>query len=71
MAKVKKIKAKTHKSTAKRFKLTATGKLKHRSQGDNGHAKGFQARREKRNARKSHVLASSKEARKLSRLLGQ
>lgn len=71
MAKVKKIKAKTHKSTAKRFKITASGKVKHRAQGDNGHAKGFQSRREKRNARQAHVLASGTESRKISRLLGQ
>ncbi len=69
--KIKKVKAKTHKSSAKRFKISATGKLKHRAQGDNGHAKGFQSRKEKSGARKDHYLASAKETRKIKRLLGQ
>lgn len=67
---MKKIKAKTHKATKKRFKVTGTGKVIHRAQGDNGHSKNYESRRQKRNPRRPRALGSGKESRKIKRLLG-
>lgn len=71
MAKVKKIKAKTHKATVKRFKVTRTGKVLHRTQGDNGHGKNYENRRQKKAHKAEGQLSSGKESRKVKRLLGQ
>lgn len=63
-------KIKTHKATAKRFTSTASGKMRHSSQGyGNGHSKAYQNRRQKKSKRQQLILDSSKEARKISRLL--
>lgn len=67
---MKKIKAKTHKATKKRFKVTGSGKVLHRGQGDNGHSKNYESRRQKRNPRRIRALTSGKEANKIKRLLG-
>ncbi len=70
--KVKKVKAKTHKATAKRFKVSAGGMLRHIGQGGgNGHSNNYKNRRQKRSPRSMRALSSGKETRKLLRLLGQ
>jgi ribosomal protein L35 len=69
-SKVKKVKLKTHKSSKKRFSLTAGGKLMHRGQGDNGHSKNYESRRQKRNPRKERSLTASGEIKKIKKLIG-
>jgi large subunit ribosomal protein L35 len=64
-----KVKNKTHKATAKRFKETATGKLKHKKQGDNAHLKINKNNREKRRKRKKSTLSNSTEVKKLKQLM--
>jgi ribosomal protein L35 len=71
-AKVKKVKAKTHKATVKRFKLTANGQLRHIGQGGgNGHSNSYKSRRQKRNPKRVSALVSAKETRKMMRLVGK
>jgi len=54
----KKIKHKTKKAIAKRFKRTATGKIK-RSHTSRGHLLGGKSRKRKRHLRKSVVISSA------------
>lgn len=71
-SKLKKTKQKTHKATAKRFKLTASGKLRHIGQGGgNGHSNSYKNRRQKRNPKRVNALASKKEAAKVMRLISK
>ncbi len=69
-SKVKKVKQKTHKASSKRFKITAGGKVTHRGQGDNGHSKNYEGRREKRNPRQTKTLSAKGEIRKIKQLIG-
>ncbi|HPF99397.1 MAG TPA: 50S ribosomal protein L35 [Kiritimatiellia bacterium] len=54
----KKIKHKTKQAVAKRFKRTATGKIK-RSHTSRGHLLGGKSRKRKRHLRKSVMLSSA------------
>jgi large subunit ribosomal protein L35 len=60
-------KQKTHKGTKKRFRLTATGKVKHRSAGTS-HLAARMSQKRKRNLRRTDVV-SSVETRRISDLL--
>lgn len=72
MSKVKKVKAKTHKASAKRFKVTASGKVRHLGQGaGNGHSNNYKNARQKRSPKGPRALASIKESAKILRLLGK
>lgn len=51
-------KQKTHKGTKKRFRLTATGKAKHRQSGTSHLATGMSAKR-KRNLRGTKVVSAA------------
>ena len=62
-------KMKTHKGTKKRFRLTATGKVKHRSAGTSHLASSMSAKR-KRNLRGTTVL-NKVEAQKIRDALGR
>ncbi|MDR1150559.1 MAG: 50S ribosomal protein L35 [Clostridiales bacterium] len=53
-----KIKLKTKKAVAKRFKITGTGKIK-RFKSNKSHLLGFKTRKRKRNLRKSTLVSSS------------
>jgi len=61
---------KTHKATAKRFKKTATGKLRHNRQRDNAHLKTNKDRGQKARQNKQPALASRKESKKINVLMG-
>jgi large subunit ribosomal protein L35 len=61
-------KQKTHKATKKRFRLTATGKAKHRQAGTS-HLAGRMSQKRKRNLRGTTTLADSG-ARAIRRALG-
>ena len=60
-------KQKTHKGTKKRFRLTATGKVKHRAAGTS-HLAARMSQKRKRRLRRTDVV-SSVETRKISNLL--
>ncbi|MCC6123467.1 MAG: 50S ribosomal protein L35 [Pirellulales bacterium] len=60
-------KQKTHKGTKKRFRLTATGKVKHRAAGTS-HLASRMSQKRKRNLRRTDVV-SGVETRKISDLL--
>jgi large subunit ribosomal protein L35 len=60
-------KQKTHKGTKKRFRLTATGKVKHRAAGTS-HLAARMSQKRKRNLRRTDVV-SSVETRRISDLL--
>ena len=60
-------KQKTHKGTKKRFRLTATGKVKHRAAGTS-HLAARMSQKRKRKLRRTDVV-SGVEARKISDLL--
>jgi large subunit ribosomal protein L35 len=62
-------KMKTHKGTKKRFRLTATGKVKHRSAGTSHLAASMSAKR-KRNLRGTTVV-NKVEAQKIRDALGR
>lgn len=71
-SKIKKVKAKTHKATAKRYKVTAGGKLMHIGQGGgNGHSNSYKNRRQRVSARVSRALSGNAETNKLLRLMGK
>ena len=55
-------KRKTNKSAAKRFKKTATGKLKYHKSGS-GHLLSSKSRKRKRNLRSAAVLSATEEKR--------
>lgn len=61
-------KMKTNKTAAKRFKVTARGKVKYHKAGA-GHLLGGKTRKRKRNLRKAAVL-SKPEARRVKSMLG-
>lgn len=65
----KKNKIKTHKATKKRFKVSATGKLRHNKQGDNDHFKIKKSRNRKARLSGKTELGSKKQAKKLKSLL--
>ncbi|MBW7953965.1 MAG: bL35 family ribosomal protein [Candidatus Dojkabacteria bacterium] len=61
-------KIKTHKASAKRFKLTATGKVKHNRQGNN-HLKANKNRAQKKRSSGSKMLNSKTQAKKIISLI--
>jgi large subunit ribosomal protein L35 len=61
---------KTHKASAKRFKVTASGKVRHNRQKDNAHLKVNKTRAQKERLNKQPALSSSKEAQKIKSLIG-
>lgn len=63
----KKYKLKTHKSTAKRFKITGTGKVM-RTKGGKSHLRRNRSKRAKRQFSRMQELSNSKEARRVRRL---
>jgi large subunit ribosomal protein L35 len=66
-AKAKKYKLKTHKATAKRFRVTGTGKVVHTQVGKS-HFRRRKSSRVKRRFNKLLVLGNSKEAKRVKRL---
>jgi large subunit ribosomal protein L35 len=62
-------KMKTHKGTKKRFRLTATGKVKHRAAGTS-HLAARMSQKRKRNLRGAHIV-DSVEAAKIRIVLGK
>ena len=62
-------KQKTHKATKKRFRLTATGKAKHRGTGTS-HLMGRMSKKRKRNLRGTRVV-DSLETSKIQAALGK
>ncbi len=62
-------KMKTHKGTKKRFRLTATGKVKHRSAGTS-HLAARMSKKRRRNLRRTDVL-SERESAKIRLVLGK
>lgn len=61
-------KMKTHKGSAKRFKVTKKGKIKHYNSG-RSHLMSAKSAKRRRNKRKSHVLSPT-HARNVAKLLG-
>lgn len=66
-AKVKKYKLKTHKATAKRFRVTGTGKLV-RTKGGKSHLRRRSSKRTKRQFDKTIEVTASGDARRVRRL---
>jgi len=64
-------KGKTHKATVKRFKITATGKLLHKRQGDNHHLKAQKSNRTKNRQTKRGIIGSKNQAKKLIKLMSK
>lgn len=62
-------KMKTHKGTKKRFRLTATGKVKHRSAGTS-HLAACMSHKRKRNLRGTTILSKTESA-KIRTVLGK
>ena len=62
-------KGKTHKATAKRFKLTSKGKLLHKKQMDNQHLKAHKSNRTKNRQKKEGMLSSKKQIKKVKFLM--
>lgn len=60
---------KTHKATAKRFKVTAKGKLVHKKQMDNAHYKAGKSNRTKNRQTKRGELGSKTQVKKLKQLM--
>lgn len=65
--KKKKFKLKTHKATAKRFKVTGSGKIVH-TKGRQGHFRRRKAKRAKRQFSKMQPIQSSQHAKVVKRL---
>lgn len=63
----KKYKLKTHKATAKRFKVTGTGKVM-RTKGGKSHLRRRKSSRVKRSLDKMQEVATPKQARRIKRL---
>jgi large subunit ribosomal protein L35 len=63
-------KQKTHKATKKRFRMTATGKLKHRSAGTS-HLMSRMTKKRKRNLRGTRVVAGVEAKRLTVALCGE
>ncbi|MBL8015017.1 MAG: 50S ribosomal protein L35 [Candidatus Doudnabacteria bacterium] len=71
-SKLKKVKAKTHKATNKRFKVSASGKIMHLGQGaGNGHSNSYKNRRQRLTTKSMRAMGSNKERIKVLRLLGK
>ncbi len=64
-------KIKTHKASSKRFKITKNKKVMHQHQGDNAHLKVNKSSSQKQNKKGRGNLASSKESRKIIRLIAK
>ncbi|MGJ3240275.1 MAG: 50S ribosomal protein L35 [Anaerolineae bacterium] len=64
---VKKYKLKTHKATAKRFKVTGTGRVV-RTKGGKSHLRRRKSSRVKRSLDKMQEVATSKQARRIKTL---
>ena len=62
---------KTHKATAKRFRITKNGKLMHGSQGDNSHLKVNKSRHQKSRKNGVSALGNKAETKKLISLMHQ
>ena len=62
-------KGKTNKATKKRFKLTRTGKVVHRSQYDNTHLKVNKTRAQKARKKRKKVLTNKTQIKKIKSLL--
>lgn len=62
-------KQKTHKATAKRFKLTKGGKVMHNRQGDNAHLKANKTAKQKARKKGTTALGSKRERKKIISLL--
>ncbi len=62
-------KAKTNKAAKKRFKITATGKVMHRSQKDNSHLKANKTRAQKARKKGKNTLQNKKQAKKIKALI--
>ncbi len=65
------MKAKTHKATQKRFKLTGTGKIMHNSQGDNSHLKANKNRAQKNRKKGANELTSKGDSTKIIKLMAK
>ncbi len=63
------MKHKTHKATAKRFKVTGSGKLIHKTQGDNAHLKVNKNYHQKARKNSSEALGNKSETKKLKQLM--
>ncbi len=63
------MKTKTHKASFKRFKKTASGKIKHYSQGDNSHLKANKDRGQKSRKKGSHTLTNKGDIKKIVKLI--
>lgn len=64
-----KMKMKTHKATAKRFKITSKGKVQHYSQGDNSHLKANKNRAQKSRKKGIHSLKNKGDIKKIIKLI--
>ncbi len=64
---VKRYKLKTHKATAKRFKVTGTGKVV-RTKGGKSHLRRRKSKRVKRSLDKMQEVANNKQARRIKTL---
>lgn len=62
-------KAKTNKAAKKRFKITGSGKVMHRSQRDNTHLKANKTRAQKARSKRMGTLNSKKQAKKIKALI--
>ena len=61
-------KIKTHKATKKRFKVTTTGKVVHKKQGNNEHLRIKKSNPRKARLNKQGTLENSTEIKKIKRL---
>lgn len=70
---MKKYKLKTHKATAKRFKITGTGKISRQRQQErnNAHLRSFKMRRQKSVKQANLVILSKGSVRKIKKLLNK
>jgi large subunit ribosomal protein L35 len=62
-------KSKTHKASKKRFKITASGKLKHSKQGDNAHLKTNKSNRQLRRQEGKGIISSKKQEKNIKELI--
>jgi len=62
-------KSKTYKAAKKRFKLTGTGKVKHKGQNNNKHLKVNKSRAQKARKKGAKFLSSTKQANKIKSLI--
>jgi ribosomal protein L35 len=65
------MKKKTHKATAKRFKLTGSKKIRHLKQGNNTHLKANKNHAQKTRKKGKSFLKSRGEKSKILKLLGK